>query len=65
MRTIRRTTQKQGYVFPHRCPTCINMILNIEEFRNQCSRQEYLLSGMCQRCQDAIFSEPIDGEDIL
>lgn len=27
------------------------------EFRNELSRKEYEISGLCQRCQDAVFKE--------
>ncbi len=26
-----------------------------KEFRNEISRKEYTISGMCQKCQDSIF----------
>lgn len=28
-----------------------------KEFRNEISRKEYTISGMCQECQDLIFGE--------
>ena len=28
-----------------------------EEFRNEISRREYTISGLCQRCQDEVFGE--------
>jgi len=28
-----------------------------EEFRNEISRREYTISGLCQKCQDSIFGE--------
>lgn len=35
-----------------RCPTCQQPV---GEFRNDSSRREYSISGMCQKCQDSIF----------
>lgn len=28
------------------------------EFRDELSRKEYTISGLCQKCQDLIFKEP-------
>ena len=28
-----------------------------EGFRNEISRREYTISGLCQKCQDSIFGE--------
>ena len=38
------------------CPLCGNEI-NKKEFRNEISKQEFKISGMCQKCQDIIFNE--------
>jgi hypothetical protein len=39
------------------CANCGEKILGeSEEFRDEISRVEYTISGMCQKCQDAIFS---------
>ena len=36
-----------------RCRTCDAPIIG--EFRDKLSEEEYLISGMCQDCQDEIF----------
>lgn len=36
------------------CPTCG---LPITDFRNEISRREFRISGMCQKCQDSVFGE--------
>lgn len=35
-----------------KCPICTKAI---GEFRDELSRREYRISGMCQDCQDEIF----------
>ena len=37
------------------CPICDNIVTN-DEFRDEISRKEYDISGMCQQCQDAVFN---------
>ena len=37
------------------CPVCENSIEN-SEFRDKKSVKEYSVSGMCQHCQDIMFS---------
>lgn len=34
------------------CPTCGG---SIGEFRDELSKREYSISGMCQTCQDRVF----------
>ena len=34
-----------------------------ESFRDQLSLKEYGISGLCQRCQDEVFSEDVRDED--
>ena len=49
-------------VFPERaarrqqglCSTCDNTIL-VGDFRDELSRMEFGISGMCQECQDNVF----------
>jgi hypothetical protein len=41
-----------------KCPICNE---DIKEFRDSISKEEYELSGMCQDCQDLVFS---DREDV-
>lgn len=38
------------------CPTCGDKV-NLEDCRDELSRKEFKISGMCQRCQDKIFGE--------
>lgn len=42
-----------------KCRTCPN---KIESFKNEISEKEFLISGMCQDCQDLVF-EHIEDED--
>jgi len=35
-----------------------------ERFHDELSAREYTISGLCQRCQDAIFTEEEDLPDI-
>lgn len=42
-----------------KCRTCPN---KIESFKNKISEKEFLISGMCQDCQDLVF-EHIENED--
>lgn len=36
-----------------KCTTCNDRIL---KFRDELSRKEYSISGMCQECQDKVFN---------
>ena len=36
------------------CPSCKNQI-NSAEFRDELSKREFKISGLCQKCQDEIF----------
>lgn len=40
--------------FGESCPTCGKPI---SYFRNEISRREFKISGMCQKCQDNVFGE--------
>ena len=37
------------------CPTCKG---KIGPFRDDLSRKEFSISGMCQGCQDSVFNSP-------
>ena len=37
-----------------KCPTCKKPIT---KFKDKTSKKEYLISGLCQECQDEIFGE--------
>lgn len=39
-----------------KCATCGKDIKE-EDFRNEISKKEYTISGMCQKCQDSVFGE--------
>jgi len=36
------------------CPFC-SMPVNMEDFRDELSRRESAISGLCQKCQDDVF----------
>lgn len=44
-----------------RCPLCAQKV-DTSDFRDSLSRTEFRISGMCQGCQDAFFTEGEDGE---
>ena len=39
---------------------CVTCGAPIGEFRDELSRKEYGISGMCQDCQDSVFGAPED-----
>jgi predicted RNA-binding Zn-ribbon protein involved in translation (DUF1610 family) len=42
-----------------RCPDC-KQIIDPTKFRDQASAREYMISGLCQKCQDQIFNSDDD-----
>ena len=56
-----KTMNRIDYALRHRCPIC-KMSITFEDFRDKHSVSEYKLSGICQWCQDDIFSEENDEE---
>jgi|TARA_R100000482_G_C5045091_1_gene110111 hypothetical protein len=44
--------QQRQDVLNGKCPTCRR---DVGEFRDEISAKEYLISGMCQPCQDDVF----------
>lgn len=42
-----------------RCPLCVEEV-NTSDFRDDLSRKEFRISGMCQGCQDKFFDEGDD-----
>lgn len=36
------------------CPTCQEPVQD-GDFRDELSRREFKISGMCQKCQDSVF----------
>lgn len=37
-----------------KCPSCAKVI-KTDEFKDQLSVKEYVISGLCQDCQDLVF----------
>lgn len=44
------------------CPIC-GVEIDVASFRDFGSKEEFGISGMCQKCQDDIFSELDDDDD--
>lgn len=44
-----------GLVKEGKCPSCGKKIDVTTEFRDEISVREYVISGMCQKCQDEVF----------
>ena len=40
-----------------KCPFCGKNINVENEFRDQLSKREFEISGLCQSCQDSVFGE--------
>ena len=40
----------------NKCPLCKKDI-NQNDFKDELSKKEFTISGMCQKCQDEIFKE--------
>ncbi len=40
-----------------KCPFC-RKVVDESSFKDQLSRKEYRISGLCQSCQDKTFREP-------
>lgn len=40
----------------HYCPFCRVKVNPKKDFRDELSRKEYKISGLCQSCQDKMFS---------
>lgn len=38
----------------HICPFCGREV-NVDEFKDELSVKEFIISGLCQRCQDEVF----------
>ncbi len=50
-------TKEMQLVENRQCPLCQDKI-DIDDFNNDLSVREFIISGMCQKCQDRIFNEP-------
>ena len=48
---------ERGLVDIGNCPLCGDAI-DENSFKDELSRKEFKISGMCQKCQDRIFAEP-------
>ena len=40
-----------------RCPFCNKKIPFYDEFRDEISKREFKISGLCQKCQDKTFDK--------
>jgi len=47
----------------NKCPLCKKDI-NLEDFKDDLSKREFEISGMCQKCQDDIFKDEDEEETI-
>ena len=43
-----------------KCPICKMPIHSVDDFTDELSVAEYRISGMCQKCQDSIFRDPME-----
>ena len=53
--------EKADRVMANKCVTCVEPV---GAFKDALSRKEYSISGMCQACQDSIFAEPEEEDDL-
>jgi hypothetical protein len=49
----------QAFVNQNKCPLCQRSI-SAQSFRDELSRKEYSISGLCQACQDKTFGASDD-----
>lgn len=49
--------ERTGKIMTDTCVFCTEPDMN---FRDELSRKEYRISGLCQKCQDKVFSPPED-----
>ena len=45
-----------GAIEEGRCPFCLVMV-DDNRFRDEDSRREFTISGLCQNCQDAMYTK--------
>ena len=50
-------TEEMALVENRQCPLC-QAHINVNDFKDELSVKEFIISGMCQKCQDKIFAEP-------
>lgn len=46
---------RRGSISENKCVFCAKPINPETEFRDECSRREFTISGICQKCQDKTF----------
>lgn len=42
-------------ISPIECVTCDAIVKSLSEFKDDESRDEFAISGMCQKCQDIVW----------
>jgi C4-type Zn-finger protein len=50
-------TKEMQLVENRQCPLC-EATIDVNSFKDELSLKEFIISGMCQQCQDKIFAEP-------
>lgn len=45
------------------CLSCNKAVTEKSEFKNERSRREYTISGLCQTCQDEVFNSKEEDEE--
>ena len=45
-----------SYILAKRCPFCQKKVSNLDYFKDDISLREFEISGLCQDCQDKVFS---------
>ena len=48
---------RETAVATHTCVTCTRQNVSGRQMRTDAARREYYISGMCQACQDAVFTK--------
>ena len=54
---------RDGSIRNGKCVFCPTTGLSEDSFRDDVSRKEYTISGLCQDCQDKVFSEGDEDDD--
>ena len=54
---LAKTLKLPGDPSKDQCPFC-GKLVSFDDFRDDLSRKEYQISGLCQKCQDGFFHEP-------
>jgi len=54
-RFLNNMTNRSENIRSNKCATCGG---DATEFRDDLSRKEYTISGMCQACQNSVFDAP-------